>query len=233
MNEIDLKLKNDMPFGALSGEFPDLLIYRWCNSAVDYLEFYGKERDLFDVSKRLGRFAKALNTHIVYESVSQNRLSVLFSCRCSIDNSAIRVIEAHNCLWQAPVAYQNGIERIKVISLSALDFGNLYRKLEQNGSVEIERKVEIDPDSLKDLYLIPVSSLFKEFSNIQLLALRSAMSHGYFRSPKKTDIAELARIEGKSKSTTQEHLNKAINKLASSMESYINLMIEFRRNRLE
>ena len=46
-----------------------------------------------------------------------------------------------------------------------------------------------------------------------------------FSSPKKVKIEELAKKHGLTKSTMQEHVNKAKNKLIQSIEPYLTLYI--------
>ncbi len=228
MYEIDLKLRNGLAFSAMSGRFPGVLIYRWCNSAVDYLEFYGKQAELDEVSRSLPEIAEALNTRIVRKKANGNRLSVMFSCRCSIENSTIRIIESKNCLWHAPVTYRGGEESIKAVSLDASDFESLYEELSRIGEVIVGRKARIEPDSLRDVYVIPLTNILGSLTDRQLKSLQEAIGRGYFSSPRRVSIGELSDSTGISKSTFQEHLSKAVNKMFYSMEPYINLMLEYR-----
>lgn len=228
MIHFKLRLNNNMPFSELSAEFPGVELYRWCNSAVDYLEFHGDETDLGKVQKALPVVAEKLGSRIEHIAAGKRRLSVMLSCRCSIDNSAIRVIESHNCIWLAPVTYEEGNEKVDVIALDEHKFEPLYDHLKERGQVKILKKSELFPESLKDLYMIPVSSLLGGMTDLQLSYLRKSIEMGYFSSPRRIKIEELAEEEGISKSTMQEHIFKAANILMASMEPYLNLMIEFR-----
>ncbi len=229
MLEIDLRLKNDMPFTALSSSFPEVAIYRWCNSAVDYLEFHGRHEDLISIKESLPGISGKLGSHIVHLSLEKGRMSAMLACRCSIDNSTIRVIESRNGLWQAPVSYSGGYETVSVVAMDESDLASIFSDLTGIGEAEVLKKVEIRPESLRDVYMIPVSSLLGGMTGRQILTLRSALDRGYFSSPRKVMIENLAEDAGLSKSTMQEHLNKALNKLVKSMEPYLNLMIEFRK----
>lgn len=228
MFEIDLKLRNKTAFTTISGIFPDVSIFRWCNSAVDYLEFYGKQVQLEKVDSELNNFADQLGSRVVHKSLNNDRLSVMFSCRCSVDNSTIRLVESRNCLWKAPVVYRDGYENIMITALKASEFESLYSELEERGDVEVQKKVNLEPDSLRDVYLIPVSAILGDLTDRQLLGLRSAIERGFFTSPRRVSIEELSILAGISKSTMQEHVNKALNKLINSMNPYVNLMLEFR-----
>lgn len=233
MYEVNLKTRNSMPFSELSKKFPGLLIYRWCNSAVDYLEFYGRQYEIDQIRAVLPEFVESLNTNIVSESHAKGRLSVMVSCRCSTHNSAIRILESKNCLWQAPVIYRGGYERINAVAFNESDLQELFESLSSIGEVSLERKTRLEPESLHDVYLIPISSLLGKMTEKQLGILREAIRKGYFSTPRKTSVEELAEGEGISESTMQEHMSKGINKLLSSMEPYINLMLEYRKNLME
>jgi predicted DNA binding protein len=76
------------------------------------------------------------------------------------------------------------------------------------------------------MYTISLNEVFGEFSTKQLMFLRDAVSRGMFSTPRKIKVEDLAKARGVTKSTMQEHLNKARNKLMKSMEPYINLFLD-------
>lgn len=230
MFEIDLRIRNDLPFCILSDNFPEVTVYRWCNSGVDYLEFHGRDSELQEVERNMELIAKSLGTHLLQKSSGKNRLSAMFSCKCSKENSTIRIVESMNCLWHAPVTYRNGNERIRAISLDSEGFAGLYDWLEKIGEVEIERKAPIVPESLKDFYVIPISSVLGELTGKQLAVIRDAIGNGYFSSPRRITLEQLSSSNEISESTVQEHLSKGLNKIMRAMESYVNLMIEYRNS---
>lgn len=227
MIEIALKVKNRMPFSSLSSEFPDVMIYRWCNSAVDYLEFHGTTSDLDRIQENITGIADSLGSHLVHENRSGNRISVMLACRCSVNNSTIRILESMNCLWQAPVTYRDGFESIVAIAFSEAEFSSVYDILKVEGEVQISRKSEIRPESLRDVFTIPVSTLLGKLTQKQLVNLRSAIDRGFFQNPRNVLIETLAADAGISKSTMQEHINKALNKTVAAIGPYLNLMIEY------
>ncbi len=228
MFEIELMTKNTMVFSSLSSRFPRIKFYRWCNSAVDYLEFYGKRPDLDELRKKLPGIARELGSGIVHEAVEKDRITAMLSCRCSIHNSAIRIVEANNCLLQPPVTYENGAETVDAVSFSEDDLKLLSSELAKVGDLEIRKKVKMDPESLHNVFLVPMSTLFGRLTDRQLTSLRDAIKRGYFSSPKQVSLEELAQSQLISESTMQEHLSKGLDKLLVSIESYLNLMIGYR-----
>ncbi|EQD36244.1 Bacterio-opsin activator, HTH domain protein, partial [mine drainage metagenome] len=74
-----------------------------------------------------------------------------------------------------------------------------------------------------EIYSISLSNILGGLSLLQLKYLRDAIAVGMFSSPKRVKVEDLARSHGLSKSTMQEHINKARNKLLQAMEPYITL----------
>lgn len=223
MFELELQLENDLPFAVLSRTFPDLRIFRWCSSRVDYLEIYGQADLLLQLKGQIDEFAHGLGSSVVKSSVYNERLTVMLACRCSIGNSAIRMVEARNFLWEAPASYHKGIETIKMVSLGEENMQELYSDLSRIGEVKVEKKRKLLPDTMRDVYTISLSDLTGELTPKQIRYLKDAISMGFFATPRRVRIEELASIHGVSKSTMQEHINKARYKLMLALEPYLNL----------
>lgn len=226
MDEIELKLINNLPFCKVSKEFPEATFLRWCNSAVDYLEFYGSSKTLESISENFPSIVDSLHSNILFSSRKGNQLTFMISCRCTRENSTIRMTEWDNCLWQAPVEYSGGVEKLKVVALEPESFGKLFSELSSVGQASIQKKKQVDPGSLRDIYTLSLSQLFGELTSRQINALSNAISAGYFSIPRKVEIGELAAFAGMSKSTMQEHLSKAVIKVLKGLEPYIRIYLE-------
>lgn len=230
MEEIQLKMENDLPFCKVSQQFPDATILRWCNSAVDYLEFYGDESTLDDISREFPKVVEYLNSSVLFESRKDNRLSVMIVCRCTRQNSTIRMTESDSCLWQAPVQYSNGEERLNVVALEPSNFQTLFDELNSVGKVVVEKKHPVDPASLRDIYTLSLSQLLGSLTRKQMSSLLNAISAGYFSIPRKVEIQDLASFSRTSKSTMQEHISKATMKVLNALEPYLRLYLGTREN---
>jgi predicted DNA binding protein len=225
MQEVKLELENEFPFSNLSKENPKLKFYRWCNSRVDYLEVYGEEHDLKEFQPNILKIEETLSTKVIYQSASINRIKIMLSCRCSIENSSIRVAESVNCIWKGPVIYYGGREYLTLIIVEESTVSQVYRKFTTQGTAILKKSVAILPDSLRNTYSIPISNLFLGITEKQGMVFREALEAGYFEIPKQTDIKKLAQRFNISKSTLEEHLNKARSKFFKNMEPYINLFV--------
>ncbi|WP_237265371.1 helix-turn-helix domain-containing protein [Thermoplasma sp. Kam2015] len=233
MEEIEFDLVNDLPFCKLSKLFPDVIFYRWCNSAVDYLEFYGKDEDLSRIEAHLPDVEKELNTHVLYRTYGEGNLSVMLSCRCNASNSTIRKAESKNLMWKAPVYYQGGHEKLSLISPMPEHFISIFNEFERIGEAKVIKKAEIKPELVRDTYAVSMSDLLSDLTTKQLKYLVNAYHMGYFDTPKRTQIAEMAKQFGISYSTMQEHLEKAVNRILRGLEPYLTIELHIRGDRDE
>lgn len=72
--------------------------------------------------------------------------------------------------------------------------------------------------------LAPVDSLFDDLTDRQLAALRLALDAGYYEQPRGSSIRDLADRTSVSRSTFEEHLRKAENKLVSGAGQFLRLL---------
>ncbi|KAA8922679.1 MAG: DNA-binding protein [Thermoplasma sp.] len=233
MEEIEFDLVNDLPFCRLSKLFPDVSFYRWCNSAVDYLEFYGKDEDLKKVDSFLPEIERELNTHVIYKTEGKGSLSVMLLCRCNALNSTIRKAESKNLMWKAPVYYQSGHEKLSLISPVSESFLSIFDEFGKIGDANVVKKSEIKPELVRDTYAVSMSDLLSGLTTKQLKYLVNAYHMGYFDTPKRVQIGEMAREFGISYSTLQEHLEKAVNRILKGLEPYLTIDLHIRDDREE
>jgi len=225
MEEIELNLTNSTPFCELSREFPDVTVFRWCSSLIDYVEMYGKEDRMKEAYRRLGEVANSIHSQVLNSGLTGSHSESAISCRCTTDNSSIRLAESMNLLWEAPAVYTKGKETLRLISFSQRDLQKFFDAASRNGEVQVVRKKKMLPDSLREVYSISLGDIFQKFSTKQIRYLRDAIAIGLFDSPRKAKVEDLAASIGLSKSTMQEHINKARNKLLQAMEPYITLYL--------
>jgi predicted DNA binding protein len=224
MDEVLLRMEHELPFNNVSKRFPEARIYRWCNSKVDYLEFLSPDEGLLDDMRTgLGKVIAALRSHLLYTSRETGRLGVLVRCRCTPTNSTVRITEAANCLWKAPVVYEGGRESLTILAMTPQAFRSVYRQLEKIGNVEIVKKSPAASDVLRDSYTLSLSGLFGALTKRQIGLLAEATDDGYFDIPKRTSLDRLATKKSIGESTMQEHLSKAESKLLRALGPYLHL----------
>ncbi len=217
-------MRHELPFNNVAASFPEIRIYRWCNSMVDYLEFEAPDgQSMARLRERLPAIVVALHSAVLYRVESAERMDVLVRCRCTPHNSTVRMTEQANCLWKAPVVYEEGRERLTVLAPQASSFRSLYRELRRVADVELLKKATVSPDILRDSYTLSLSSLFQGITPRQLGVLLRAIEHGYFAIPKRSSLQAMARDENVSESTLQEHLSKAESRLVEALAPFLRL----------
>ena len=223
MRQIDLVIDNHLAFNQLSKDFANIKFLRWCNSNIDYLEFYGKNNDLKALEDEFANIEQKLGTTIVYRENKEGEVELMMKCRCSIQNSSIRIAESLYSLWQGPVVYDNGLETITLIVIETGTIEKLIQAFEKYGEVKIKKSKSIYPETLRSVSAVSVSDIFSDLTVKQAKIMQIALANGYFKIPKATEIESLARIVSLSESTVEEHLNKAKNRILNNISPFLEL----------
>jgi hypothetical protein len=148
---------------------------------------------------------------------------VMKSCFCLLENSVTKNIDECNLLHVAPVVYEQGWEYYRVIAFRHEDLEKLLQRLEEKGLMfEILRKVPFDSFIASSLTLT-ADALFSDLTGKQIDALLTAYRNGYYQLPRKADVKRIAFKERVPRTTFQEHLKKAENKLVAALVPYIKL----------
>jgi len=218
--EASFRVKHECPYREISEEYPDLTIREWYLSDCQVIEITapGSPTDeLLDQIDRLGT--------ILHESVDESGLHVVTqSCLCSLEDSIIERFEKYNCLYQPPTVHRQGWEHYTVIAFDEDDVRKLLHDLETDRDVEVLSKTAITEQQIPHSMLAPVDQLFEDVTERQMAALRLALESGYYEQPRKTSLRELADLTAVARSTYEEHLRKAENKLLTNAGQFLRLV---------
>nr|WP_229124696.1 helix-turn-helix domain-containing protein [Halapricum desulfuricans] len=162
---------------------------------------------------------------VLHESVDESGLHVVTqSCLCSLEGSIVERFEEHNCLYQPPTIHRQGWEHYTVIAFDDADVRALLQDLADDREIEVLSKTSIEQDPVPHSMLAPVDRLFEGLTDRQLAALRLALERGYYEQPRRTSLRELAAQTAVARSTYEEHLRKAENKLLTSAGEFLRLV---------
>src|SRR6056297_3519156 len=218
--EASFRVKHECPYREISEHYPDLTIREWYLSDCQVVEITapGSPTDeLLDEIDRLGT--------ILHRSVDDSGLHVVTqSCLCSLEDSIIDRFEAYNCLYQPPTIHRQGWEHYSVIAFDEGDVRALIRDLESDRDIDVLSKTAIEEQQIPHSMLAPVDQLFENLTERQLAALRLALESGYYEQPRKTSLRELADQTAVARSTYEEHLRKAENKLLTNAGQFLRLV---------
>jgi len=89
--------------------------------------------------------------------------------------------------------------------------------------IVITRKSALS-NSVRALLPVPVGGLFADLTKKQIDALLASHRMGYFKFPRKMNVKSIAEARKVARTTFQEHLTKAENKLVASLVPYLRLL---------
>lgn len=220
--EASFKVKHECPYRTVSERHPDLTIREWFMSDHQILEVTAPTTLTDDLVADINDLGTVL-----YEASDEDRLyAVIRSRLCSLDDSLISRFEAHNCLYMPPTVYRQGWEHYTVTAFEDGDVRALLGDLDSDRDIEVLSTKAVDTRRIPHSLFTTVDALFDGFTPRQLDALRIALDNGYFEQPRGISVADLAAQTSVSRSTYEEHLRKATNKLIANTENFIRLMTE-------
>lgn len=218
--EVVLKVTHDCPYCDISRKFPSLKMFEWCNREHEVIEIIVEDDEQYsavmeEISKLSGIIDKLSDRDKIH--------LVTKTCSCSYGKSVSKNIDACNLLHVMPVVYEQGWEYHRAIAFKHEDLERLLQLLEEKGFVfEILRKIPFD-GFLGSSLTLTADALFSELTERQMDALLTAYRNGYYRLPRKADVKTIAFKERVPRTTYQEHLKKAENKLVAALVPYIQL----------
>ncbi len=221
MEELRLKMRHNLPFEPMSIRFPDAKIFRWCNSYTDYLEIHGEHLNRDEWEKSVYSFAGKLGSKVMSFLWDENHATVMLSCRCSMENSTLRMAESVGCMVRPPVIYENSYEFLDIVCMDSEKANEIFNTFSKVAEVEVTSKRTVLENDLRSLWSIQMSEVFSELTEKQLRYISDALSSGYFDIPKRVRIDQLAKLNGITTATMQEHLSKAESKILTSLDVYV------------
>ncbi|RKD88621.1 helix-turn-helix domain-containing protein [Halopiger aswanensis] len=218
--EASFRLKHECPYREISERYPDLTIREWYLSDCQVLEITSSEAPTDELLAEI----KTIGT-VLHESSDDSGLHVVTqSCLCSLEGSILERFEEHDCLYQPPTIHRQGWEHYTVIAFDESDVRDLFQDLEADRDIELLAKTAIAEQRIPHSMLAPVDQLFDDLTDRQLAALQLALENGYYEQPRQTSLRELASRTSVARSTYEEHLRKAENKLMANAGTYLRLV---------
>jgi len=220
LTEVVLKYSYDHPFCDISRRFPYLKIFVWCNEEHDIIEITGEnQEELSAAVEELSKISEAVDM-----LSDEHKIQLMTrKCRCKLEKWRGSDIGSFNLLYFSPIVYEQGWEYCRVIAFRHEDIRRFLQRLEERGFViEILRKVPFDGFIAGSLTLT-ADALFSDLTEKQMDALLSAHSNGYYRLPRKFPLTMIAKRKRVARTTFEEHLRKAENKIVTGLIPYLQL----------
>lgn len=219
MWEISFRTQYDYPFIAISSRHPGIPISMWCIWGRELLQVPTQdETELAAIEKDIRKAGRVVDKWI---EAQQARIFLL-RCTCgTYENSPWNVWEPYEFVDAPPAIYQDGWGYFRVLGFEEERSRDLFRALNKLGPTELIRKREIPLSFLPTS--VWVNSLFADLTAKQADALLKAHRYGYYSSPREVTTESIARSLGVSRSTYEEHLRKAENRIMASLIPYLQL----------
>ena len=226
MFEVEFKLQHDCPYTRFSMKHPEVRLVEWCNNNIHVAEVDCADIETYTrVEPDLKELLLWKGGRVLKKNFLEGNLQLIVrTCICrKISPNVLGVVEKHSSLIVPPEVYYGGWEEYRVIGFRENDYKLMFEELNRLGPVQIMRKTVIPDRSIRDFFVISVSSVFSELTDRQIDSLLAALEYGYYQIPKKVTAEEIAIKHKIPRTTFEEHLRKAESKTFLAMAPYIRM----------
>jgi predicted DNA binding protein len=222
MFEVVFKSAYDGFYSNLSRRFPSFRKFFWCNYSNDIIEILVDDPEEYRLV--MDEVAKYKPSGIIEESLDQMKFHlVVKNCTCTDENTVGKYMGSLDVLHVFPVITEKGWEYHRVLFFKHEDFEELVQRLTENGFIiEILRKVPFD-GYIGGSLALNTDTLMSDLTEKQVDALLTAYKYGYYYLPRKADVQTIADKIQVPRTTFQEHLKKAENKLMAALVPYVQM----------
>ena len=165
---------------------------------------------------------KAVYSILDESEISSNMRLVSQNCICSEKTTVHDNIQDLEILNVMPVFASKGYEYYRLIAFKHEAIEELFNRLYAHGfEVEVQEKAPFY--GMVSDNLITLNSIVSKLTDKQMSAIIAAYNNGYYQTPREVNVRGIAKRLEVPRTTLQEHLNKAENKLISSIVPQIQL----------
>jgi predicted DNA binding protein len=206
--EIRLEIRHDAPLARVSAEHATTPMHLWAMGRNGWVQIVSED------DGEVGRIATSLERLGIRildgpGLVGDRLLRVQYSALD--DRGLVNLFATHQCQVIAPWTYLAGWAHYRVLSFGEEPAHELFRSLRAFPEWKLVRKVELS--STTPPTPIWVESLLNGLTERQVHAFQQAHRAGYYRSPRRTTLASIASHQGVGRSTFEEHLRLAQNRI--------------------
>ncbi|HUR67696.1 MAG TPA: helix-turn-helix domain-containing protein [Candidatus Thermoplasmatota archaeon] len=224
--EIAFKVAFDGPLTDFTRRNPRASVSLWCDWRREVVELSGApQEDVERLKKQLAEHSSFLEH---YPLGGDTHVLVMDCINLPHDFVNEAAHDAH-CVSVPPTRFEAGWEHYNVVSFAEEKSRMFFDKVRSGGrTVELLKKSRLEVQPLMNTRSVAVPSLLSGVTDRQLDALLLAARHGLYTSPRATTAATIADAVGLSRSTFEEHLRKAENKLVHNLVPYLELAAKAR-----
>ena len=216
--EVSFRAQYDYPFIEMSRQFPETAMSLWCIWNRELLQVPTRSRKVLEAVEAELRSGGWLIEK--WGDVGGGRTFFLKDT-CHRWNSVWNIVEPNSAMIAPPVVFTDGWCYGRVLAFEESTTRAMFKALAEHGKAELLSKRELPYAVLPST--VWVYSLFADLTGKQCDAVLSAHRHGYYRSPRKVGTEDVSRASGVSRSTYEEHLRKAENRIMDAVMPYLQL----------
>ncbi len=225
--EVLLKTHIGNPIDTLTEKYPGLRIWTWCNFMQDVHEI--ESEDPVVLRDALAEF-RGVYKVLDEAEVSTNARMITQNCICTKETTVHDNIGELEILHIMPIFCEGGYEHSRLIAFRHEALSELFDRLSGHGfRFEVEQKTPFN--GIVSDTLITLNSLMAKLTERQVDAISAAYNFGYYQTPRRVNVETIAERVRVPRTTLQEHLNKAENKLISSIMPQVLLFARKNRTR--
>lgn len=206
---------------------PQAVVSLWCDWRREVVEIAGADEAAVEA---LGKRLAEVSTFVERYPLGGGTHVLVMDCIDLPHDFVYRAVDTAHCVHVPPTRFEAGYEHYTVMSFSEARSRHLFKALKEEGrAVELLQKRALKVQPLLNTRSIPLLALVSRLTDKQVDALLLAARHGMYDSPRRTTAAAIADGVGLSRSTFEEHLRKAENRLMLDLVPYLELTAKARR----
>lgn len=214
LRHVTFRVRHDCPMARLSRDAPTARFTAWSGHKVEVIQVTcprGAWPSVVEAARR------HLDVQRAFPSPDGGLL--VAEVHVAPDRSISRTLEAHHCVWLQPMRLEEGWEHYDAIAFgsSATAEQDALDALSAHGTTRVVRRRDIAPEDLTASLFLSLRPLLETPTDKQAEALCVAAREGYYRSPRATTTAELAAGMALGRSSFEERLRGAENRILGAV----------------
>ncbi len=205
----------------LTEDCSDARVALWCNYHHDAIEITLREHG----SKCLDALWRmAPGASIRQDPADPRRYHALFPCIHDRSDGGVQALaEERHCIALSPIIYEGGWETHRVVAWDDAAFRGLYQQLADRFPVEIKSKRQLEGSLFEHSMILSANDLLGNLTDRQMSAVEAAVLGGYYDTPRRARVQDLADGQEVPRTTFQEHLQKGEAKLMQAVAPMLGL----------
>lgn len=225
MIQISLAIKPNWELLEITNRFPSLTISLWCNFDTDFYELRISDEEeskgaistFLEQRKRIG-----FTLRKTVETGRDSRV-IIMRCNHTRRGSPEQLMEKFNCMPLMPLVYRRGWVRISGLCMDDGSVPGMLERLGKLGELRVERKSRMNSDLNRENLVVPTKALVSSLTKKQAESILVALDYGYYNVPRRSRFEQIAGAIGVPRSTYEEHVRKAENKIIEAVAPYLEI----------